>query len=1338
MMSDTPFGGFDTPAQTPFIVGVGASAGGLEALEALFEHAPADQGVSYVVIQHLSPDFESLMDQLLARRTKMPIHLIRNEVPMEPNSVYLLPPNNEVIVSSGRLLLAERSSKKELHFPIDNFLRSLGQDAGPRAIGIILSGTGSDGSRGIQEIHRGGGFVIVQSEESAKFDGMPRSACDTGVADLVLAPEEMGDAIFRYVNSPLAAVGTSNPDVEHGRDGPIYSILSQLKKRFEIDFNCYKIGTIARRIERRLMLNGDSDLGTYAARLRVDQGELDRLYRDLLIGVTGFFRDPDVFAALQDDVLDKLVAKVDVMQDFRAWVVGTATGEEAYSMAIIIHEALQRAGRKGGVKVFASDVHRESLEFAGRGIYSEQNLAGLPEEYREKYFNEKADGFHAIAELRRSVVFVPHNAIANAPFTNLDLVSCRNVFIYFSPVTQKKVLSLFHFGLKPGGVLCLGSSESTGELRHEFESISDKLRLYRKHRDVTLPVSMRMPVGVLPAPTHAADQLNIGPSSPRPSELLESYDKLLAMFIPAGLLLGPNQELLHSFGDAKRLLTYPAGRPPENVYDLISPQLRTVISALVRRTREQPSAAAEVPESDSDGQVMRVTVERLADADERRFVRIDAAATHHESPSPVHVDVTSLNSSDYEELERELTMTRATLQSAVEEAQTTNEELQATNEQLTASNEELQSTNEELHSVNEELYTVNAEHQRKIDELVELTDDMDNLLNSTNVNTIFVDRQLRIRRFTPGIAKLFNLIQQDVGRRIDAFTHSIRYDSLVTSVSRVLRNGEQLEAEVTDNDSNWYLLRIQPYISQSRVEGAVITLIDVSTLKRTEQRLAELSEIVAHSDDAIFRCSADGIITTWNQSAERIFGLEEQQVLDTPASGLPWTFAGGTFEQLMQGLLAGKSLDSLDAEFASPEGGNGMLSVSISPIYDMENTAVGVSVVARDVTKQKQAEQHVREAIRRRDEFLAMLSHELRNPLAAVLNATMLIKEPDAEEKERIDAFDVIDHNVRHVARILDDVLDVARITNDKVKLHKEAVDLTALSMDVIDCVQHQVETRNQELHVDIPYSPLYVEGDVGRLQQVQVNLLVNASKYTGEGGRINYYLEQDGDDALITVSDDGDGISPELLDNIFEPFAQGEQSIERAQGGMGLGLALVKKVVDAHNGEVEASSGGVGKGSLFRVRLPLTMLRPSSDAPSEGEPCEGKRLLLVEDNDGIRRMLARTLQLKGFEVETAGNGVEALAQLEDFPAEIAVIDIGLPDLNGYELAGRIRQTEQHKNMLLVALTGYGQYRDRAKAKAAGFDIHLVKPVDPVELMRAIQSYRLDTESANPTSPTAS
>ncbi|NNE01444.1 MAG: response regulator [Pirellulaceae bacterium] len=1196
-----------------YVVGIGASAGGLEALERLFDVIEPETGMAFVVVQHLSPDFKSLMDELLARWTTMPIHRVEDRMEVEASSVYLIPPKKEMIISDGRLLLTDKDPAQSLTLPIDHFFRSLAQEMGDRSIAIILSGTGSDGSRGIEEVHNSGGLVICQSEETAKFDGMPRSARDTGLVDLTLPPEEIASALARYVANPnrtevaralLKEAAVSDSDLE--------AVYRLLRDAYGIDFSHYKINTVSRRIERRLLLQKIDNLADYVDWLIDDPAELSSLYRDLLIGVTQFFRDGEAFDRVSDEI-ERLLERLPDGEEFRVWVAGCGTGEEAYSIAILIHEKAQKLGREINVKIFATDAHQDSLHFASHGTYSEDSLADVYEERRKTYFVEETDGFQVIPEIRQWVVFAPHNLIKDAPFTKIDLVTCRNMLIYLQPNAQKKSLSMFHFALKTGGVLFLGPSETLGELGDEFDAIDPHWKLFRKRRDVRLPTDLRLPLSSieqrLPRPT------GVTPAGLRSPDngLMGIYDALLDDYMPAAILINESRQMLHLFGNAIEFLNYRTGRPTGDILDSMDPDLRTAVSAAIHRAmrEREPIKFRGIPvtlKDDEKRQADIVVRPVKSSRDRSSALLITLEVTGEPAPEQIEldtsVDMANVSSQQVTQLETELRYARENLQATIEELETSNEELQATNEELVASNEELQSTNEELHSVNEELYTVNAEHQNKISELTELTRDMDNLLLSTDIHTIFLDRNLCIRKFTPKIAESFNFMTQDIGRRVDCFTHNIRHESLVEHIEQVLADETPLKFEVQDQNDNWFLLRILPYRSEKHVDGVVLTLTDVSTIKSA-------------------------------------------------------------------------------------------------------NTALS-------------------ESVRRRDEFLAMLSHELRNPLAAILNATYMLEKPEASQDDRETAYGVVRRQTQQMAILMNDLLDVARVTQGKIELRRSLIDLRDTIEPAVEAVEATFRERQQSFDWRSADEPVIVLANASRLQQIQVNLLTNASKYTPPGGKIELELSSDAEAALIRVKDNGEGIPESLQNQVFDLFVQSDATLDRSQGGMGVGLTLVKSLVELHGGTITVHSDGAGTGSEFLVRIPLAGEWAVPDEPSERSVTEqalGNKIVLVEDNADARKMLQSLLQMEGFEVHSAGNGRSGLDLIERSKPDLAIVDIGLPELDGYQVARSVKNNNHLGRLHMVALTGYGQQGDRQSSLDAGFDDHIVKPIDPQRLLTVIGKY---------------
>ncbi len=1303
------------------IVGVGASAGGLEALERFFEAAPIETGMAFVVVQHLSPDFKSLTDDILARRTRLPIRVVEDGMPLRPNAIFLIPPRKDMIISGGKLLLTDKDPGQLIALPIDHFLRSLAHEAGGRAVAVILSGTGSDGSRGVRDVHEAGGLIVAQDPATAKFDGMPRSAIDTGTVDLILAPEAIPDALVRYATSPH-----ESPIPPVAPPAGVEAVFRLLRDAYGIDFSFYKPETVARRLERRLGLSDIPGLDEYARRLADDPAELNLLYKDLMIGVTRFFRDEEAFDRLGRDFLPSLIGRLKVGDEFRIWVAGCATGEEAYSLAILIRESLDAVGRPIPVKIFATDAHRASLDTAGIGMYPEAALAGVTPDRVTRFFTRVAGGFQVAAELRKMVVFAQHNVLKDAPFTRLDLVSCRNLLIYFQPAAQKRVLSLFHFALRTGGVLFLGPSETTGEVGDEFEPIDPRWRVYRKRRDVRLVPDLRPPAATIrPVPT-------LPVTAPDP-HLTIAYDSLLDEYMPPALLVSERGDLVQAFAGASKYLKFRDGRVTTDVLELVDPEVRTALTgALPRAFKELAQIAYKgLRVHPTEGErvvnvIVRPVRNRRAGVSHALVAFEEVGLPPPMRENPREIDLGQASREQILALEGELRHTKENLQAMIEEMETSNEELQATNQELTAANEELQSTNEELHSVNEELYTVNGEFQKKIAELTQLSADMDNLLSSTGVHTIFLDRGLCLRKFTPKIGETFNLLPQDVGRRIDHFTYTIDHPGLLADLQSVLDHPTPIERQVRDRRGNWFLLRILPYRAGLAIDGVVLTLVDLSQVKEAEavarRKEEQLAGILRHSPNWVFIKDLSGRYQVADEAFRRAVGQDP---------------VGRTAHEIFSPEIARLVTEGDDrvislgeenqSEVVIPlEDGEHTFLATKFPVRDETGRVIGVGGIKTDVTGIRQAQQAAQEAVIQRDRFLAMLSHELRNPLAAVLSAAELATRSAMGNRDATHWLGVILRRAQHMARLVDDLLDVARLTQEKVEVRRAPMDLALTVPGVLEEVRAWYEEAGVNLSRSGPDEPLPVLGDPDRLEQVQVNLLRNAVKYTPAGGQVWYSLAREGEDAVIRVIDTGVGMSTDILARAFEPFVQADETLDRSSGGIGVGLTLVRSIVQRHAGTVEARSKGKGHGSEFIVRLPLSLVptalveRDKLDVtePRSAQP-QKARVLVVEDDRDIRTSLVGLLELDGHIVRSASDGPSGLetAQSEEF--DIALLDIGLPGMDGYELARRIRGLSGRRPFL-VALTGYGQADDRSAAESAGFDAHLTKPFRPDEINRII------------------
>ena len=1436
------------------VCALGASAGGLESLERFFKAMPSDSGMAFIVLQHLSPDFRSVMDELLARHTKMTIRKAEDDMEVEPNTIYLNPPRKNMIISGGHIYLSDIDPNESLSLPIDQFFRSLAQDYRRQAVAVVLSGTGSDGSRGVRDVYEAGGLVLSETEETAKFDGMPRAAQETGCVHLVLQPDAMPESLVSYVNQALSPQDFAEKVCVPPRLGGMDTAFRLLREEYGIDFSYYKPNTVVRRIERRVSMSKADTIEEYVEQLTTDHDELNALYRDLLIGVTRFFRDREAFDYIASDVLPQLIDEKEAGDELRIWVAGAATGEEAYSLAIFADEAMQAAGKSLDIKVFATDVHPASLEFASNGVYPKESVATVEKDRLAKYFRSTPEGYQVIARLRQMIVFARHNVFKDAPFTKLDLVSCRNLLIYLQPLAQRKVLSLFHFGLRSRGVMMLGPSESLGDLKEEFESLNNRWKVFRKRRDVRLPPEMRLQ---LPASTSNTTQVKPAIPATETSaapqrHLMQAYDRLLEHFVSAAFLIDDARNVLHVFGKAVDYMQPRSGRMSVDLLEVVRPELKPILASAIQRVRRgiDIHVTTAMRLNDDDGSKdLKIDVMRLSDSNTQQswFVVALEERAELKSAEPVEEKATAdeLSRGRVEDLETELSYTKESLQTTVEELETSNEELQATNEELVASNEELQSTNEELHSVNEELYTVNAEYQNKITELTELTEDMDNLLESTEIGTIFLDEELAIRKFTGKVETWFDLLKRDVGRKISAFSHNLSHPDLMGDIRKVLESQEPRETEVKDNTGKWLHLRLHPYRSDGDTGGVVMTLIDVSSLKQTRAKLQRLSAIVESSDDAIIGKNFSGQIESWNAAAERLFGYTAKEAIGNDVSLIMPEDVVDEAQQFFDQIRGGESVDAIEVRRRTKSGQEIEISVRFSPIRDESGNVVGFSAVCRDITDQKRAEreitklslvarhtdnavvitdaqgftewvnegftrisgftaedihgrkpghllqgpdsdekvishmreqiaagegfnveivnytkdkrpywlaiearplhddgkqltgfmavqrdvtalksaqQQARDEVDRRDTFLAMLSHELRNPLSAIKNGLeVLDRERNTDTSTREEIEEVLRTQVTQMSRLLDDLLDVSRLTQDKIAVRRQPMDLRRAAEAAAAAVKPLAMRRGCELILNLPETPVIVEGDSARLQQVQVNLLTNAMRHSHMGDPVTLEIKTTDTDAVITVTDIGEGMDRETQTKIFEMFFQNDSDLARTEGGLGVGLSLVQEFVAKHGGQVSVHSDGPGQGACFTVRLPLSEATESETSDTKQWTCPPLRIVVVEDQLANRVMLRRMLEMDGHQVWEAENGRGGLETIQNVQPDVALVDIGLPDLAGYDVAQQVRANGDGNATFLAALTGYGQPSDVEKALQSGFNAHLTKPLDLEKLSDVLQ-----------------
>ena len=954
-----------------FIVGIGASAGGLDALEKFFRNMPATSGMAFIIVQHLSPDYKSLMQELMSRYTKMDIHRVTDGIEVQADAIYLIPPRKDMVLMDGRLYLTDFQDNDALHFSIDIFFRSLAREAGNKAIAIVLSGTGSDGSRSLPDIANRDGLVIVQDPITAGFDGMPRNAIATGVVDQVCQPEDMPSYILRCINHQTAVASPLLESLETLDDqDDISHIFAALHRRFQIDFTQYKLPTIMRRIERRMMLVHISSTQVYLRHLLDDPDELDNLYRDLLIEVTGFFRDEAAFEVLEQIVIPDLVQNTDIDDVLRVWVPGCATGEEAYSIAILLREAVETAGKFNEIKLFATDVHQTSIDFASAGTYSADAIKTVPESLLKKYFQHTPHGYRIRKSLRQSVVFANHNLIQDPPFTKLDLISCRNVLIYLQTETQQKVLSRFHFGLKTEGVLFLGPSENIGQISEEFDVVDRRWRMFRKRRDGRFPEDTVEPYR---SPLHITRYVERQQRFFRARSYItyDWYEPILERFVPDGFLVNESLELVHVFGNGRDYLTQPTGQASLYVLRHLDGDLLTAVrTALHRATKEEDPISytgIHVQLSEAE-QYVQVTVSSvMGQKQDSTYYLVTLTPVQTIPPALAEETIETFDRDEASNarlvaLERELQYTKEYLQTTIEELETANEEMQSANEELLASNQELQSTNEELHAVNEELYTVNAEHQNKIEELIQLNNDVLNLQRNSRISIIFLDRDLQIRQYTPAAADDFNLMPQDVGRPVSHLLYNlnISHDELLAYTELAMRKEKSRSQEIATPHGQRFMMDIRPYLTEDEVvEGVVLTFHDITALKKAEFRLQYQTLMEEHVSDAVIIADHRFVIQEWGGAAQQIYGWTAEEAIGQPLNSLLQTiFVDSQVESVQQilnehGHWQGNTLQR------RRDGTELFIKTTLSIIFDKLNTPARIVCVNRNNTDVRQARQAV-------------------------------------------------------------------------------------------------------------------------------------------------------------------------------------------------------------------------------------------------------------------------------------------------------------------------------------------------------------------------------------------
>ncbi|MEO7427030.1 MAG: chemotaxis protein CheB [Fibrobacteria bacterium] len=1317
--------------ETVTVVGIGASAGGLEAFGRLLKSLPAKPGMAFVLIQHLEPSHSSHLADILAKSSSLPVAEARDGMAIEIDHVYVIPPNTNLALADGALKLTPRGDARGLHLPIDFFLRSLAQAGDKRSIGVILSGTGTDGTLGLAEIKAAGGITFAQESGSAKFPAMPQSAVAEGCVDLVLSPEGIAQELARIGGHPYFHARGREEQVKPfaGCETEFARIIDLLRHTSGVDFGQYRKTTLKRRILRRMALGKQLTLPEYLAQLEADPAEVKALYQDILIHVTRFFRDPEGFATLSGTLLPAIWTMKSPQETIRIWVAGCASGEEAYSMAIALSEFQESRQTRHPLRIFASDISETpSLDRARAGLYPENIEHDVSADRLHRFFVKDDTGYRIKKEIREICIFAKHDVTADPPFAKLDLISCRNVLIYLSAPLQRRIIPSFHYALNADGFLLLGSSETIGPDTDLFSTVDSRLKIYSKKM-----TAVRLPLQASMAKTASVAE-KAGPAlrQPTPLDYQQAADRLvIRRFAPPGVLVNGDMDILQFRGRTSPFLEPPQGGSSFNVAVMAQEGLSMEIRKGVQESARTGAQVVMKGVRVMEGQAIHlVNVEvhpiKLATAADPCFlILFEAGESRDQRPS----DVTIRNQRGPQEdemiaaLRSELAAAREHLQAVREQSEAVNEELKASGEEMESSNEELQSTNEELETAkeelqsgNEELATMNEELRTRNLEQTQLNDDLSNLLSSVQIPILILGGDLRLRRFTPNAGKMLHLTGTDVGRHVGSLKAFLPGLDLEKSVSQVVATQAPSSQEIQQQNGHWHALKIHPYrSSDGKIDGVVFVLLDIDETKRAQNVLQESGDfarsIVDTVRDPLLILEADLRIHSANLSYYRFFGTTPE---DTEGRNLQ-DIAGGLWKIPEMLELLGK-MTTWGAEFVDFEmnptlaGGEAFLVLNARKLPKVSRLGPLTLLAIENITERKRAEVALHEAEERlrqsqRMEAIGKLAggvaHDFNNLLTSIngFSALGLAKAPP--DGDMHDYLEEILNAGERAAGLTRQLLAYSR----KQILMPRILDLNSVVTNMQKMLTRLLGPRFQ-LSISLSENLYPVRADPGQIEQVLINLVMNARDALPTGGEItlstkNLDLEMEpkgeflhrhpgipeGSYVELSVLDDGVGMDKKILARLFEPFF----TTKELDKGTGLGLSVVQGIISQSGGHILVDSSP-GVGTEFKILLPkersgeTTMLprQPSADF----SPVRSETVLLVDDENSVRKFTRKILEMKGYTVLEAENAESALILNEkhrESPVHILVSDIVMPGMGGRELAERFLSTRPHSRVLLMS-----------------------------------------------------